>query len=60
MGCIYFYYERNSVLPVILLQQEDYSLVTVSELAKRLKKGIRIYVLIDHKVFATRVYGKSA
>lgn len=60
MNCIYFYYERNSAFPVILLQQDGYSIVTVNELAKRLKKGIRIYVQIDHRVFATKVYGKLA
>jgi len=38
VNCIYFYYERDSVLPVILAQQDGYSLVTVSELAKGLKK----------------------
>ena len=60
MECIYFYYERNSAFPVILLQQDSYSLVTVSELSKQIKKGIRIYVQIDHRIFATKVYGKSA
>lgn len=60
VNCIYFCYERDSVLPVILAQQDGYSLVTVSELAKGLKRGTRIYVQIGDKIFATRAYGKSA
>lgn len=60
MNCIYFYYERDSAVPVILMQQDGYSLVTVSKLAEHLKKGTKIYVQIDNRIFATKVYGKSA
>ncbi len=60
MSCIYFYYEANNSVPVILLQQDSYSLVTVTNLAERVKSGTRIYVEINGNKFATNLYGKSA